>query len=182
MWQIASRRMKQLLADAGAQHIDNVVVTHQGPPLATFVSTTRALLSGRRDRFLGIFPPAGIDEVQFARVRSLGEVAASRLDRLDCVPYQTLLAGNNPVQVLPRYIMPEIVARRYFVLWAHVICRAGRISNWLRNVAVGMFAISLLVMVVICIPLGLLCHLLFSPWLQPWMRAYIAELKRPGGD
>ena len=42
--------------------VDNVVVTHQGPPLATFVTTTRALFTGKRDRLWGIFPPAGIPE------------------------------------------------------------------------------------------------------------------------
>ena len=60
MWQRASMAMKQLLAAAGASHCDNVAVTHQGSPLVTLISTPRALLSGKRDRLLGVFPSAGV--------------------------------------------------------------------------------------------------------------------------
>ena len=42
MWQSGSETMKQLLRDAGASHLDNIVVNHQGPPFATFVSIPRA--------------------------------------------------------------------------------------------------------------------------------------------
>jgi hypothetical protein len=62
MWQRASERIKGLLATVGAVHCDNVVVTHQGSPLLTLVSTPRALVrteglppwsfpQGRRRRF-----------------------------------------------------------------------------------------------------------------------------------
>jgi hypothetical protein len=60
MWHSASEAMKQALRDLGAVHLDNVVVTHQGPALATFVSVPRALLYGKRDRLWGIFPPADL--------------------------------------------------------------------------------------------------------------------------
>jgi hypothetical protein len=182
MWQRASLRMKRLLHDAAALHLDHIVVTHQGPPLATFVTTTRALLWGRRDRFLGIFPPAGVAAAQLERVRALGELAASRVDHLQAQPPTSLLAGDNSVPVLGRFIVPEILAERYFALWARLIRLAGKLSSGVRGAAVLLFALSLAMIVVLGLPLALLGHLLISPWVQPWLRSYTAELKRPGGS
>ena len=108
MWQSASERMKELLDAAGARHIDNVVVTHQGPPWATFVSVPRALLYGKRDRLWGIFPPADLSQSDLDRVAQLGAAAAERLLEHDGPPREPLLAGQPTVDVQRRYIMPEL--------------------------------------------------------------------------
>src|SRR5450631_3137422 len=79
MWQRASERLKELLANAGAVHCDNVVVSHQGSPLLTLVSTPRALLYGRRDSLLGVFPKAGVADSERARIRRLAAVMGQRL-------------------------------------------------------------------------------------------------------
>jgi len=79
MWQRASERIKDLLANAGAVHCDNVVVSHQGSPLLTLVSTPRALLFGRKDSLLGVFPKAGVADSERARIRRLAAVMGQRL-------------------------------------------------------------------------------------------------------
>ncbi|MDN5862820.1 MAG: dialkylresorcinol condensing enzyme, partial [Salinisphaera sp.] len=54
MWLRAHETVSGLLQQAQAMHCDNVVVTDPGPSLATFVTTPRWMLTGRKDRFLGM--------------------------------------------------------------------------------------------------------------------------------
>lgn len=85
MWTIASETMKRLLQQCGAVHRDNVAVTHQGPIWATFVSTPRLLLFGKRDRLWNLFPPGGIDDGAVARIRNLAGVLSEQIS-----------GGNSP--------------------------------------------------------------------------------------
>ena len=83
----------------------NVVVTHQGPAWATFITTTRTLLTGKRDRLWGRFPPAGIAESDFDRLRSLGEAVARQFDALAGPNGRPLLRGLGAVEVNRRYVI-----------------------------------------------------------------------------
>src|SRR5204863_9194288 len=58
MWLIAQETVKRLIHEAGGRLVDNVVFTDQGGTLATFITTPRWLLTGRRNAFWGL-PAAG---------------------------------------------------------------------------------------------------------------------------
>jgi hypothetical protein len=180
MWQNASQTMKTLLAKTGAKHIDNIVVTHQGPPAATFVTTTRKLFSGREDRAGGVLPQAGVASQDLDRMKSLGEHLAHRLDRLDQPDCGSLLAGQNAVWVNRRYVVPEIAAWYVFRFWAGVISACGRVSDMLRHVGVFLFGCCLLCMI-LTLPLFLLGKLLITPFIHRRVQEYIVRLYEPTG-
>jgi hypothetical protein len=180
MWQRASETMKGLLAAAGANHCDNVVVTHQGSPLLTLISTPRALLFGRRDRLLGVFPRAGVSERDLARVRWLGSVAASRLAaRVAGAP---MLRGEPAVTVNRRLAVPELLAWYCFRGWAALLGRLGSVHAGLRVLGVYGFAVFLVGLVLIGLPLVLLGVLLAYPMIAYRLRAYVARLAAPTGE
>ena len=54
MWHSASEIMKNMIKDVGGIHIDNIVVTHQGSPLITFITTPRMVLTGKKDSLRGL--------------------------------------------------------------------------------------------------------------------------------
>jgi hypothetical protein len=181
MWQRASERMKQLLAIGGARHIDNVVVTHQGSALATLVSTPRALLTGKRDRLLGMFPAPGTSAEALERVRRLGCVAAARL----CSPRQpgdSLLAGEPAVTVARWLVVPELLAAYCFRAWAVAIRRMGIVHPGLRAAGVYGFATFLVLLIVFVLPLTLLATSLARSLLAPWLEARAARLAAPTGE
>ena len=179
MWHRASLRIREMLAGAGAMHVDNVVVTHQGPPLATFVTTTRSLLTGKRDRLWGVFPPAGIREDEALRMRSLGAAVAGQLDALDDPAGRPLLRGRGAVEVNRRYVMPELVAARFFPVWARIIRGLGRWGRPLRHVGIFLFINFLLLMIVLGIPLTLITLPLAYPLVRKRIAARVALLKEP---
>ena len=182
MWHSGSETMKERLRGAGAVHLDNVVVNHQGPPFATFISVPRLLLTGKRDRFLGIFPPAEVSQQDLDRVNRLGEAAAEQLRGRDEWPNQPLLAGKGAVEVNPRYIAPELVGWYVYQAGTRAVLFAGRFGRWARRLAIYLFAVGLLACVLIGVPLILLTVLVSYPFLRRRISRYALRLAEPSGQ
>lgn len=179
MWQSASELMKKLLADVGARHIDNVVVTHQGPAWATFITTPRALLFGKKERFWGIFPPAGLAEEELARVARFGRAIVDRRDCLQQPEAIPLLSSLGAAQINRRYVVPELIGWYWFRGWAHLIRCLGRLGIAARMAGVYTFVAFLLFMIVVVMPLTMLGRLLFYPLIRKPLAAYVRRLQEP---
>jgi hypothetical protein len=179
MWHSASIRMKKLLAEAGADHIDNIVVTHQGPPWATFITTTRSLFTGKRDRLWGVFPPAGIPEETDQRMGTLGAAVVRQIDELDDPAAKPFLRGLGAVEVNRRYVIPEVVMSRCLPFWAHVIRGFGRLARPLRHVGIFIFLHFLLFMIITGIPVTIITLPLVYPFIRKPMASYISRLRQP---
>jgi hypothetical protein len=181
MWQRASELMKDLLDTRGARHTDNVVVTHQGSALATLISTPRALLFGKRDRLLGIFPKAGTSSNDLERVRKLGAVVASRLSE-SRAPGSSLLAGEPAVTVTRWLVVPELLAAYCFRAWAGALWRMGTMHPVLRAAGVYGFASFLVLLILVVLPSTLLVTLILRPVLAGWVESRAARLASPTGE
>jgi hypothetical protein len=181
MWQQGSERLKRLLAAAGARHVDNVVVTHQGSPVATLVSTPRALLSGRNDRLMGVFPESGVAADDRGRIQHLARVAAERLGSVDTVD-GSLLAGEPAVAVKRWLIGPELAGARAFRLWAHLIRTMGRMGSTARAIGVWGFALFLVLMILVGLPLTLIATPILYLFARGWLERTAARLAAPTGE
>lgn len=179
MWQRASEQTKKLLREAGARHVDNVVVTHQGPPWATFLTTTRMLFWGKRDRLWNLLPPAGISDEGQQRVRSLGAALAQQADAIG--KGHSLLRGLGAVEVYRRYVVAELVGGQVFRGWAHVIRLLGRLAGPLRFVGVILFVLCLVLLIVVGIPLSILALPLIYLIFRRSLGDYVARLEEPSG-
>ena len=179
MWQSASETMKQLLADAGARHIDNIVVTHQGPAWATFITTPRALLFGKKEGFWGIFPPAGLADAELARVARFGKAILDCRDRLHLPEGVPLLTGLGAVHIQHRYLIPERIGWYWFRGWGHLIRFLGRLGTVPRVAGVYVFVVFLLFLIVIVMPLTMLGRLLLYPLIYKRLAAYVRRLQQP---
>ncbi|HWG45293.1 MAG TPA: hypothetical protein VN688_21195 [Gemmataceae bacterium] len=182
MWQSASETMKSRLRQLGAVHMDNLVVTHQGPPWATFVTAPRLLLFGKRNAFWKVFPPAGLGEAELQRVRRIGAAVRERLDRLRRTPPQSLLCGLGAVEVNRRYLIPELIGWYLFRGWAHALQRLGRIGRLPRYVGVGLFMLFLVTLVGMVMPIIVVVSALFYPLGRMATRAYAERLAEPSGS
>jgi hypothetical protein len=181
MWQRASELVKGLLATAGARHTDNVVVTHQGSALATLISTPRALLFGKRDRLLGIFPAAGTSSGDLERIRRLGAVVGARISA-SRAPGSSLLAGEPAVTVMRWLVVPELLASYCFRAWAGALWRMGTIHPVLRAAGVYGFASFLVLLILVVLPSTLILTLILRPLLVGWVDSRAARLASPTGE
>ena len=179
MWHCASEIMKKMIADAGGIHIDNVVLTHQGSPLATFITTPRLLLTGKRDRAMGIFPPGGFREEDIQALSRFGKRIANNLDVLSDSSNRPLLEGLGAVSVNSKYVIPEAIGRFLYVPWAKLARLFGKQGSWTRMPIIALFAALLVIEIPIVILVATLVRIVLSPLLEPKIRDYIAALEAP---
>ncbi len=181
MWHRASERVKQDLEALGAYHVDNVVVTDQGPALATFVTTPRWMFTGRKDGFWRVFPPAGVSDRDIASVQRFGEAVNRQRDLVTRDLRHSLLGGLGAVQVDQRFVALEFIGRGLFRVWGPICRFLGSPGGRLRRLALYVFAANLLLVVLVMAPLSGLFRLLFYPLVKRPLENYTRRLMAPTG-
>lgn len=162
MWLTAQETMQRLVREAGGELRDNVALTDRASALASFITTPRWLLTGRRDAFWGL-PAAGVAEEDMARVGRFGEalLAALRAGReRDARP---MLAGLDAAKVDPRLVFSERAGSRAFRVWSRLIRLGGPPGAPARLPLLALFCAYLVTMIVVVVPPSLLLQRLLRP-------------------
>lgn len=181
MWLNAQATMRRLVAAAGGQLRDHLAFIDQGPALATFITTPRWVLTGRRDRFLGM-PPAGVAPEEIRGASRFGRALAAALD-LDAERGDApMLSGLRAVNVNPRLAVSERAGARAFAVWSRLIRACGRRGQWRRRPLLALFVIYLVTAIITVVPLSLLLQTLFAPVLRPRLAALREQLESPSGS
>ncbi len=181
MWHSAGETMKEMLAQAGARHLDHAALTHQGPAWATFITTPRALLFGKKGRFGGVLPAAGLGDAELQRVTRLGAAILRQRQQLSdsaAVPFWGRLA---PAPVNHRYLLPDLLGWYAFRAWAHLLKLLTRLGPRPRRAGVYLFVLCLIYAIALAIPLSMLVRLLVYPMMRRWTAAYARRLEQPSG-
>lgn len=162
MWMLAQQTMRALLDAAGARFVDHIALTDPGPSLATFVTTPRWMLSGRREAFWGVFPRAGLSEAQIADAARFGHALRQALleDRLLAEP--SPLAGLNAAVPDLRLLPSEKIGRRSFQIWGAMIRALGPQGAWQRRPLLAIYALFLVLMIVTVVPVTMLLRALWG--------------------
>jgi hypothetical protein len=179
MWHSASETMKQIIFEAGGIHIDNVVVTHQGTPLATFITTPRMLLTGKKDSLLGVLPQGGFRDEDIDSLSRFGHRIANKINNLSDLSHSSLLNGLNAVEVNRPYIIPELIGRTLYRPWAKIARFFGQQGSWTRSPIILLFAIQLVLLIPVVLFSSALINLLFAPFLRQKIDNYVRVLKSP---
>ncbi|MDR1854184.1 MAG: dialkylresorcinol condensing enzyme [Azoarcus sp.] len=180
MWLSAFDTVKDLVQRAGGRLVDHVALTDDGSALATFVTTPRWMLTGRRDRFLGL-PPAGVDAVQVAGVARFGVALAHALGRDEEKTGRPMLQGLRAVKVPRHLLLSERAGRRAFQVWSGLLRFFGRAGQWRRFPMLLLFLLYLVVMIMTVVPLSLALQKLAAPLLERRLAALARHYELPSG-
>ena len=181
MWLSAQQTMQQLIAAAGGELRDHIAFTDQGHPLATFITTPRWVLTGKRDKFLGL-PPAGVAPKEIQQASRFGHALTDALDHDQEKSGAPMLTGLRACTVNPRLAVSERAGRRAFGVWSRLIRTFGQRGQWRRRPLLLLFVIYLITLILTVVPLSLLVQCLLSPWLKPRLDRLRAELELPSGS
>lgn len=164
MWLSAQETTKRLVAEADGELRDNVAFTDRGSTLASFITTPRWLLTGRRDAFWG-FPAAGVADEDIAHGERFGHalLAALRGDR-ERRP-APMLAGMGAAKVDARLIFSERAGQRAFKAWSRLIRLGGAPGAAGRLPLLALFCLYLVTMILLVVPPSLLVQRLLRPLL-----------------
>ena len=180
MWLMAQETVKQLIQEAGGKLRDNVVFTDQGSALATFITTPRWLLTGRRDPFWGL-PAAGIAEAEIANADRFGRALLSALRTHRECEDAPMLAGLGAASVDPRLILSERAGRRAFSAWSRLIRLGGAPGSPGRLPLLALFCVYLVAMIITVVPVSLLLQRLARPLLARRLELQRTHYELPSG-
>ena len=121
MWIMAQEKVKTILKDLGATLIDNIVLIDQGNSLATFVTTPRWMMTGKKNAFWGIFPQAGIATEEIKNAKRFGRAILSGLKTDKEQKRESLCNGLGAVNVDIKLIKSEQIATKSFTIWGKMI-------------------------------------------------------------
>jgi hypothetical protein len=162
MWLSAQETMKRLIAEAGGELRDNVAFTDRGSALASFITTPRWLLTGRRNAFWGL-PAAGVAEEDIAGGERFGRalLAALRTDRERRA--EPMLGGMGAAKVDERLVFSERAGQRAFKVWSRLIRLGGGPGAAGRAPLLALFCVYLITMILVVVPPSLLLQRLLRP-------------------
>jgi hypothetical protein len=180
MWSSAFDTLKTLVTEAGGRLVDHVALTDESPALASFITTPRWMLTGQRDRFLGL-PPAGIDARQTTGVARFGMALAEALARDEERCGQPMLSGLCAVKVTPHLVMSERTGRRAFQVWSGFVRLFGRAGQRRRIPALMLFTLYLIVIILTVVPLHMVLQRLIAPLFARRAAAIIRHYEQPSG-
>ncbi len=181
MWLNAQQTMRRLIGEAGGELRDHIAFTDRAHALATLITTPRWVLTGKRDRFLGL-PPAGVARDDVRGAGRFGRALAVALERDEERTGRPMLSGLAAATVNPRLAISEKTGQRAFRVWSKIIRSCGKRGQWRRRPILAVFTIYLIAMVFTVVPLSLLLQYLLSPLLKPRLERLRAELEQPSGS
>ena len=181
MWTRAQMTVQQLLAEAGAKLIDNVVLVDQGSALASFITTPRWVLTGKKNAFWG-FPPAGVSEQDIRASARFGHAIAAGLHNDSEKSGQPLLSGLAAVTVDPALVQSEKVGYRSFRIWGRLLRLLGDQNSLLRKCVLIFYILFLVCLIVTVVPALILVRLSLKPLLKTRYNKLKAFYELPSGS
>ena len=181
MWLMAQEAMKELLADAGARHCDHIALTDCASALATFVTTPRWVLTGRREAFWG-FPRAGVSDTDIDGCNRFGHAIVEGLRSGADRSATPMLRGLRACEVDDRLIASERVGIRSFRLWGKLLRALGKPGALPRRFALVFYIVFLLTLIVTVVPVTMLLKWLLRPLLQQRLQALKDHYELPSGS
>jgi hypothetical protein len=162
MWASAQEKVKSFLRESGAKLVGNSVLMDRHQNHVSVVTIFHWMLTGRKDRYLNIFPKPGISDEDIRNATQFGEIAARhfRENKLDTL--QEAFVAGKAIEVHYGLIFIEERGSKLFKLWARLITRKKNRTRWLVY-----FKYYLLIALFIAAPIIFTVYsILFRPFLS----------------
>ena len=131
MWINAYVRVRNSLKEAGANLVGNVALVDKHPNVVSFVTIFYWMLSGKKERYLNIFPKPGVAEEDIANTTTFGKIVAEHLQDNTLDTLQDDLLKQNAVVINYTLMFTEARAKPIFAAWAKIISKRKNRVPWL---------------------------------------------------
>ena len=162
MWASAQEKVKKFLKDAGAKLVGNSVLMDRNQNHVSVVTIFHWMLTGRKDRYLDIFPKPGISDEDISKASDFGATAAKHLLDNNLDNLQEAFIVQKAIEVHYGLIFIEERGSKLFKLWAKLITRKKNRTRWLVY-----FKYYLLIALFVAAPIIFTVYsILFRPFLS----------------
>lgn len=176
MWLSSQERVKTILKEAGAIHVGNISLFDKHSNLISLVTILYWMRTGKRDKYLEIFPKPGISEKDISSAKEYGERVKQSLETDEWSTLQADLIKMKAVEIVSNFMFIETRGVRLFRIWANFIVKRKNRKLWLR-----IYKYYLLIALFIVAPIVLTINIIiFKPFLGSSIRKkkeYYLDLK-----
>jgi hypothetical protein len=131
MWINAFVRVKKMLKDAGANLVGNIALVDKHPNVVSFITIFYWMLSGKKERYLNIFPKPGVDEADIKNTAQYGRIVNKYLALGNWSEMQNELVKQKAVVISYSLMFTEARAKPIFAVWAKFISKRKNKLPWL---------------------------------------------------
>lgn len=161
MWLNAQERVKKILSECHAKHIGNIVLTDEHSNPVSAVTILYWMLTGKKDRYFGIFPKPGVSDFAIEGVEDYARKVMNRFEKDDLSNLQVDLVASGAVKVKSNLMFIEARAGKLFSIWANLIIKKKNRQFWLI-----LYKYYLLIALFVIAPIVLTVYMLiFKPFL-----------------
>jgi hypothetical protein len=131
MWLNAFERIRKSIQNAGGKLVGNIALVDRHLNPISFVTIFYWMLTGKKERYLNIFPKPGIDEQEMRDTAKFGRTIAARLDTARWDTLQDEFMQQNAVNIKYPLMFIEGKAKIIFAVWAKIIAKRKKQGPWL---------------------------------------------------
>lgn len=134
MWISAVSKVNKVLKSFSPRSINNIILCDTSPGWATFVTTPRWMLTGKKEAFW-FFPEAGINKEDFQALA------------------QKRLAAHSAPHLRTALYIQEVIGHQLFLFWGKIISFLTNKDGFFRDFLLVFFRINLFMAIVFLLPL-----------------------------
>jgi hypothetical protein len=131
MWISAMERVKKTLKEKGARLSGNIALVDEHANFVSFVTILYWMFTGKKDRYLNMFPKPGVADEDIAHTKVFGETVAKHLTNNSWENLQEELLQQKAVVIKYNLMFIESKARKIFAIWAKIISKKKNKTAWL---------------------------------------------------
>jgi hypothetical protein len=131
MWLNTFLEIKKLIRDARGQLVGNIALIDRHLNHISFVTILHWLNSGKKDRYLKIFPLPGVSAADITRTAEYGSMLVPRLLKGEWEGLQEGLEKEHAVNTRYSLLLLESIAIPTYERWARFIVESKKRKAWL---------------------------------------------------
>jgi len=153
MWIMAQEKMKKKLQNIQAKLVGNIVLVDRNINHVSVITIAQWMFSGKKERFLGIFPKPGVSQKDINESIKFGQVINKHLLTNSFTNLQDSLLSQDAVKIKPFLITVDKRANILFSKWAKLIRSKAEKNDPKRQLLIKMFNYYLLFAIWIIAPI-----------------------------
>jgi hypothetical protein len=160
MWIMAQEKMKKKLLELQANLVGNIVLVDRHINHVSVITIAQWMFSGKKERFLGIFPKPGVSQKDIDNSVKFGPIIKKHILNNNYLTLQAELLKEDAVKIKPFLITVDTRANVIFSKWAQLIKTKGDKNPKKRPLFVKMFNYYLLFAIWVIAPIVFILFLL----------------------
>lgn len=153
MWIMAQEKVKNLLKANNSRLVGNIALVDRHINHISVITIVQWMFSGKKKRFLGIFPKPGVSQKDIDESSKFGDIILDHITNNKLDSLQDNLIKEKAVVIKPFLVLADKRANILFGKWAKFIHSKGDENHKKRTIWIKIFKFYLLFAIWIIAPL-----------------------------